>query len=110
MQEPPLDESLTAARQRKVAACLPVFLGAVAAFVLLLTLTGRFGQPGDAFKAYLIAYALFRFGVEFVRDNPEMAFGLSGSQIFLLMTIPLAVSYYSWRLIRRASASPEVAI
>jgi hypothetical protein len=24
-----------------------------------------------------------------VRGNPEMAFGLSGSQIFLLVTIPL---------------------
>jgi len=74
------------------------------AFVLLVKLSGRLGRPGDTFKLYLVAYALFRFGIEFVRENPEMALGLSGSQIFLLLTIPLGVAYYGWRRsTRRAS-------
>jgi prolipoprotein diacylglyceryltransferase len=67
------------------------------AFIALVGVGGRLRKPGDGFKAYLVAYAFFRFVVEFVRDNPEMAFGLSGSQIFLLCTIPLGVSYLLWR-------------
>jgi prolipoprotein diacylglyceryltransferase len=67
------------------------------ALVVLVRAGGRFGRPGDSFKAYLLFYAVFRFAVEFVRDNPQMAWGLSGSQIFLLGTIPLGVSYYLWR-------------
>lgn len=44
---------------------------------------------GMSFKLFLLGYGAFRFAVEFVRGNPEMAFGLSGSQIFLLVTIPI---------------------
>jgi prolipoprotein diacylglyceryltransferase len=42
---------------------------------------------GDTLKAYLLAYGLFRFGVEFVRGNEVQAFGLTGPQLVL---IPLA--------------------
>jgi phosphatidylglycerol:prolipoprotein diacylglycerol transferase len=66
------------------------------ALALLLRHSGRFGLPGDSFKLYLLAYALFRFGVEFVRDNPEMALGLSGSQIFLLVTVPVGTAIFLW--------------
>lgn len=67
------------------------------AFFLLIRFTGRLGvAPGDSFKLYLLAYALFRFGVEFVRDNPEMAWGLSGSQVFLMATVP-AAAIYLWK-------------
>jgi phosphatidylglycerol---prolipoprotein diacylglyceryl transferase len=73
----------------------------VAAFVVLARGAGRLRVPGDAFKAYLLAYAVFRFAVEFVRDNPAAAWGLSGSQLFLLTTIPLAMAHVAWRLVRR---------
>ncbi len=46
---------------------------------------------GLSFKLFLLGYGLLRFGLEFVRGNPDMAFGLSGSQIFLLLTIPLLI-------------------
>ena len=46
---------------------------------------------GLSFKLFLLGYGLFRFGLEFVRGNPDMTFGLSGSQIFLLLTIPLLI-------------------
>jgi prolipoprotein diacylglyceryltransferase len=46
---------------------------------------------GMSFKLFLLGYGVFRFAVEFVRGNPEMAFGLSGSQIFLMVTIPLLI-------------------
>lgn len=69
----------------------------VIALVLLIRFTGRLAVPGDAFKLYLLAYAVFRFGVEYVRDNPEMASGLSGSQIFLLLTVPVATAAHLWK-------------
>ena len=46
---------------------------------------------GMSFKLFLLGYGAFRFAVEFVRGNPEMAFGLSGSQIFLMVTIPILI-------------------
>lgn len=46
---------------------------------------------GMSFKLFLLGYGVFRFAVEFVRGNPEMAIGLSGSQIFLMVTIPLLI-------------------
>jgi phosphatidylglycerol---prolipoprotein diacylglyceryl transferase len=88
----------------------PSFLYEIAfhliAFVLLIRYTGRIGRPGDSFKIYLLAYAVFRFGIEFIRDNPVMMFGLSGSQIFILVTVPLGLALYRWR--RRTTATePE---
>ena len=43
---------------------------------------------GQSFKLYLLGYGIFRLAVEFVRGNPDMALGLSGSQLFLLVTLP----------------------
>jgi prolipoprotein diacylglyceryltransferase len=37
-------------------------------------------------RRYLVAYAAFRFVVEFVRGNVEFLFGLTGSQIFIIAT------------------------
>jgi prolipoprotein diacylglyceryltransferase len=51
---------------------------------------------GDLFKLFLLAYALFRFFVEFVRGNPVMAWGLSGSQL----TVLVAGTWLAWRLAR----------
>lgn len=81
----------------------------VVAFLVLIRTSGRVGRPGDSFKLYLLVYALFRFAVEYVRDNPEFAFGLSGSQVFLLTTIPLGVSFYLWRKLSGNELRMEVA-
>ena len=81
----------------------------VVAFLVLMRTGGRVGRPGDSFKLYLLAYAVFRFAVEYVRDNPEFAFGLSGSQVFLLTTIPLGMSYYLWRKLSGRELRMEVA-
>lgn len=58
------------------------------AFVLLWRIRDRL-TGGVAFKVYLLAYGGFRFAVEFVRANPVFWGGLTGSQLFLLLTIPL---------------------
>ena len=64
-----------------------------AAFALLWWWRDRWPVPGLGFKVFLLGYGVFRFGVEFVRGNPELAFGLSGSQLFLLVTVPLLAIY-----------------
>jgi prolipoprotein diacylglyceryl transferase len=52
----------------------------------------RLRTDGLMFKLFLLSYGIFRFGVEFVRGNPDMAFGLSGSQLFLAVTIPIVIA------------------
>jgi prolipoprotein diacylglyceryltransferase len=52
-------------------------------------LPARWMAEGDVFKAFLLAYAVFRFFVEFTRGSPAMAVGLSGSQ---LTVIPGAIA------------------
>ncbi len=57
-------------------------------------------------KRYLLAYALFRFVVEFVRGNVEFLFGLTGSQIFIIGT---AVASLIAVLVRRGIAADRSA-
>jgi prolipoprotein diacylglyceryltransferase len=71
-------------------------------FLVLRRLRGRIPVPGELFKLFLLAYGVFRFSVEFVRANPETAFGLSGSQIFLACTLPFLVAYFVRQLLRGA--------
>jgi prolipoprotein diacylglyceryltransferase len=52
---------------------------------------------GDTVKAYLLAYAVFRFLIEFVRGNEVQWLGLTGPQLVL---IPLA-GLLVWHFIRR---------
>ncbi len=64
-------------------------------FVVLLTyLRPRVTIEGDLFKIYLLAYAVFRFFVEFVRGNVVVWHGLSGSQLFLIPSTMLLVGYF----------------
>ena len=67
-------------------------------------------REGDLFKLFLLAYATFRFFVEFVRGNPVMAFGLSGSQLTVLPSALVLATYFHLR--RRGSrlASAAVAV
>jgi phosphatidylglycerol---prolipoprotein diacylglyceryl transferase len=79
---------------------------AIAAWVLF-RVTKRPSLPavwmaeGDLFKAFLLAYGVFRFFVEFVRGSPDMALGLSGSQLTVLPGVAALVVYFARR--RRAS-------
>lgn len=62
------------------------------AFGALLALRRRVTAPGALFKIYLAAYAAFRFMVEFVRGNEVVWLGLTRSQLFLLVCLPLIVA------------------
>jgi prolipoprotein diacylglyceryltransferase len=68
-----------------------------AAFAVLLRLRDRLPRPGDLFILYVTAYALFRFGVEFVRGNEVLWLGMSGPQWFLVVVLPL-LGWRTWRV------------
>ena len=70
----------------------------VAAFGALWWMRDRIARPGELFKLYLAAYAVFRFGVEFVRGNEVVALGLTRPQLFLLVFGPLLL----WHVVRQA--------
>jgi prolipoprotein diacylglyceryltransferase len=70
----------------------------VAAFALIATRGPMLPVRGDTLKAYLLAYGLFRFGVEFVRGNEVQAWGLTGPQIVLIPLIGLLVVHFVRRL------------
>lgn len=76
----------------------PSFLYEIAFLLLLLIgvyrLRGRLPFEGDLFKLFLLSYGLFRFLVEFVRGNEVMLLGLTGTQVFLVATLPLLIGYF----------------
>lgn len=76
-------------------------------FGMLQWLRPRIQVRGDLFKIYLLTYASFRFGVEFVRGNPEMWLGLTGSQLFLVPATALLSLYFLRRWMRDAQALRE---
>jgi prolipoprotein diacylglyceryltransferase len=53
---------------------------------------------GDTLKAYLLAYAAFRFAVELVRGNEVQALGLTGPQLVLIPLAALLVVHFVRRL------------
>src|SRR5205085_1421544 len=52
---------------------------------------------GQLFHVYLIAYGLFRFAHEFVRETPKIVFGLSGYQIASILLFGLGVGGFVLR-------------
>ena len=62
------------------------------AFGALLWLRDRVSVPGGLLTLYLGAYAVFRFAVEFTRDNEVVLAGLTRGQWFLLVVGPLVLA------------------
>ncbi len=91
----------------------PSFLYEIAALIGLYTLLRwlepRIDVPGELFKVFLLGYGTFRFVVEFVRGNDTFAFGLTGSQIFLLVTMPLLYGYFARQLVQHSYRRPPLA-
>ena len=75
----------------------------LAAFVVLLRLRGK----ADLFTLYLVGYAIFRFGVEFVRGNEVALAGLTRPQLFLLALAPLALGRYVLRTRRKTQEARD---
>jgi phosphatidylglycerol:prolipoprotein diacylglycerol transferase len=77
-----------------------------AMLAVLLCLRRRPDLRGELFKVYLLAYAVFRFLIEFVRGNETVWAGLTRSQLFLIPSTLLLAGYF-WR---RARREPRVLI
>ncbi len=82
----------------------------LALYGLLRWLRPRVDVPGELFKVFLIVYGTFRFVVEFVRGNDTFVLGLSGSQIFLLATMPVLFAYFARQFAHRAYRPAPVPI
>jgi len=82
-------------------ACHPTQLYESAAlfllFFFLLTLQRRKIAPGTMLLAYGLVYGIWRFGIEFLRDNLVFAFGLTA---FQWMSLPLVIGC-GWALLAR---------
>ena len=68
------------------------------AFTIIVTRGPLLPVRGDTLKAYLLAYGVFRFGVEFVRGNEVQAFGLTGPQLVLIPLTALLVVHFARQL------------
>lgn len=64
--------------------------------VTILLLRRRGLLRDRLFFLYLVAYGLFRFGHEFLRDTPKLASGISGYQIIALIMAGLG-GFMFWR-------------
>jgi phosphatidylglycerol---prolipoprotein diacylglyceryl transferase len=79
------------------------------AFGLIATRGPMLPVRGDTLKAYLLAYGVFRFGVEFVRGNEVQALGLTGPQLVLVPLIGLLIFHFVRQLRSRAYRLPAPA-
>lgn len=72
-----------------------IIFHAVAFVLLWFWVRHREIAAGETLTLFIAAYALFRFGVEFVRGNDIGWLGLTRPQLFLLLTLPLLI----WRIV-----------
>jgi prolipoprotein diacylglyceryltransferase len=78
----------------------------VGAFALIASRGPLLPVRGDTLKLYLLAYGIFRFGVEFVRGNEAQALGLTGPQLVLIPLTAVLVIHFARRLASRAYHVP----
>jgi phosphatidylglycerol---prolipoprotein diacylglyceryl transferase len=69
-------------------------------FVVLLMLRNKLRPAGSLFMLYLALYAVWRLGIDFMRDGTPFLFGLHQAQIIsiivLLITVPWMVIHTRW--------------
>lgn len=85
----------------------PVELLFNACFVIWALLATRHDwQRGNRFHVYLVAYGLFRFGHEFVRDEHRLIGGLTGYHLMALVIAGLGLVRYLQRRGAAATSFP----
>jgi phosphatidylglycerol:prolipoprotein diacylglycerol transferase len=69
-------------------------------FVVLLVLRNKLQPKGSLFVLYLALYALWRLGIDFLRDGTPFLFGLHQAQfislVVLLITVPWMIKNTRW--------------
>ncbi len=79
----------------------------VVAALLVWRFRSRVPVAGDTLKLYLIAAAIFRFLVEFLRTSPPQALGLTAPQWVLLPILLLLAIHFTRAILRRTWAVPS---
>jgi len=74
-----------------------IIFHALAFCLLWFWLRHRDIAAGETLTLFIATYALFRFGIEFVRGNDVAWAGLTRPQLFLLITFPLLVARLIWK-------------
>lgn len=74
--------------------------------VVALRRTGRW--PGQLFHGYLIAYGLFRFGHEFLRETPACCLGVTGYQVMAVILVVIGTLGWKRRMLEQADASESL--
>jgi prolipoprotein diacylglyceryltransferase len=71
----------------------------LAAFAILWRLSPILPVRGDTLKAYLLAYGVFRFNVEWVRGNEVQFAGMTGPQLVLIPLIALLMIHFARQIL-----------
>ena len=66
-------------------------------FTVLFKLTGRFKPDGSLFLIYLSLYALWRFGIDFIREGTPFLFGLHEAQVISLIILAIVIPLLALR-------------
>jgi phosphatidylglycerol:prolipoprotein diacylglycerol transferase len=77
----------------------------VFAFVLLFKLRGRVKPAGSLFLIYLSLYAVWRLGIDFIRDGNPFLFGLHQAQVISIIILLFAVP---WLAMNARFGKPEL--
>jgi len=76
-------------------------------FGVLLWLRGRFKPPGSLFLIYLGLYAIWRLGIDFIREGNPFLFGLHQAQVISIIVLAIVVPVLALRT-RWVKAETEV--
>ena len=60
-------------------------------FGVLLLLRKRFRPDGSLFLIYLVLYAAWRLGIDFIRDGKDLLFGLHEAQLISIVVLIIAI-------------------
>ena len=66
-------------------------------FGVLLMLRKRFRPDGSLFLIYLVFYAAWRLGIDFIRDGNPLLFGLHEAQLISIVVLIFAGAQLAWK-------------
>ncbi len=67
------------------------------AFGVLVKLRGRFKPDGSLFFVYLGLYAVWRLGIDFIREGTPFLFGLHQAQVIGIIVLAIAIPLLAYR-------------
>ena len=70
---------------------------ALISFGVLLKLRGRFKPDGSLFLIYLSLYAVWRIGIDFIREGTPFLFGLHQAQVISIIVLAIAIPLLAYR-------------